>query len=108
MGYTLNISDNTLIAQPTDEQIRQAIVGLDIQQDTSFAILFPTNEPDTYIQTSGDTRNGFDLEYQVGDTDNHFRALSQLDAEQTIAAFIAYRDSNDGWHTKHQWEQILL
>ena len=108
MEFILELADDFKITGPTDEQIRQAIMSLDTAQDAAFAILGPRSDPNTYIQTTGDARSGFGLEHQAGDTKQHFMVATECDAEQIIAAFIAYRDGNDHWRNQFQWEHIPL
>lgn len=108
MPYVLDVSDGSLITDPTDDQIRQAVMGLESEDDGAFVILNHTDETATYIQSAGDSAPGFELEYQVGGTDQHFRATALIDSEQLIAALIAYRNGDASWQTAREWEQMRL
>lgn len=102
---TLDICGAKKIKAPSDRQIRDELTGLDTRNEDSFAILGPTEM--TYIQVSGDKNEGFDLEYQEGAVDAHFRAKNKnITLDQIVEAFIAYRDGETSWRDGFDFEKI--
>lgn len=68
-----------------------------------FAIL--SKDEMTYIQTSGSATSGFVLEYQEGDTDQHYRCPDTLSLPQVTKAFLSYAQGTDSWKTALNWEK---
>src|SRR5512134_3313570 len=104
MNYTLDICGARKIQNPTEADIRQAVFALDTKQEDAFLILGPTDM--TYIQTSGDPRVGFVLEYQEADAKHHYRAKRELTADEIVKALVSYAASTDDWKTAAEWEPI--
>jgi hypothetical protein len=101
----LQICDDKIIKNPSDEDIRNAFSKLDTKTGDAFIILGPTDM--TYIQSSGDRNVGFDLEYQEGTTDKHFRAKEKhITFDDVVNAFIAYRNGSTNWQDKFDFERI--
>ena len=73
----------------------------------SFAIL--SKGEDTYIQAAGGPATGFDLEYQDGSVDRHFRCSDRpLTLDRVTAAFLLYLSGDEGWMTEFRWEHMEL
>jgi hypothetical protein len=54
-------------------------------------------------------RIGFDLEYQEGSTDAHFKATDKnITLTQVVAAFIAFRDGDTAWQGRFPFEKIAV
>jgi len=105
MSYTLDICGDKKIQNPTEADIRQAISTLDTDKNSAFLILGTSNM--TYIQSSGDKKVGFDLEYQDGDLKHHFRAKrDSFKAEEIIKAMTSYSAGTDEWKKISEWKQI--
>lgn len=103
---TLDVCGSRKIGDPTDDAIREALAGLDKSNDDAFVIL--GFDELTYVQTSGDVRQGFDLEYQDGSTDRHFRATREdLTLEEIVAVFVNYRDARDDWWADLEFEPLM-
>ncbi len=47
----------------------------------------------------------FDLEYQDGSTNDHYRCTDELTEEQVVAIFQAYRSGDESWKSKSVWER---
>ena len=103
MSYTLDICGEKKIQNPTEADIRQAISILDADKNSAFLILGTWDM--TYIQSSGDTKDGFDLEYQDGDLKHHYRA-NKFKAEEIIKAMTSYSTGTDNWKKTAEWKQI--
>ena len=104
---TLDICAARQIQNPSDEQIQSELSNLSMKNDDSFAILGPTGM--TYIQIAGDKTAGFDLEYQDGSTNAHFKAKDEnITLDQVVEAFIAYRDGHTNWRDKFTFERITV
>jgi len=104
MNCTLDICGAKKIQNPAESDIRQAVFALDTKKDDAFLILGPTDM--TYIQTSGDQKVGFYLEYQETDAKHHYRAKRELTADEIVKALVAYSTGADEWKTMAEWEPI--
>jgi len=104
----LTLSSGEEIRNPSPKQIRDALLSLDVSRDgEGFAILAHARNNMTYIQASGDCKIGFDLEYQEGATDRHFRAEREdFAAEEVKDAFTAYADGSIDWSEHGEWKRI--
>jgi len=105
-SVTLQMNSGREVVNPSDSQLREALAGLDVQRDgDGFAILERSQM--TYLQVSGDSRIGFDMEYQEGDTDHHYRATrDDLSLEEVVDALAAYSDGRAEWWKTQDWEKI--
>jgi hypothetical protein len=100
---TLEVCGSRFIENPSDEQILAELSDLDTKCDDSFAILGASDM--TYIQIWGDENVGFDLEYQEGSIDSHFRAKNDdIPLDQVVGAFIAYRNGDNDWRDNFDFE----
>jgi hypothetical protein len=104
MKYTLDICGDKKIENPTGEEIRQAVLGLDTKKGEAFLILGSTDM--TYIQTSADPEAVFDLEYQEVDSKHHYRAKRDFSAEEVVKALVSYSSGADDWKKVSEWELI--
>jgi len=104
MTCTLEICGDKRIQNPTESDIRQAVFALDTKRGDAFLILGPTDM--TYIQTSGDQKVGFAVEYQETDAKHHYRAKRDLTADEIVKALVAYSTGADDWKTMAEWEPI--
>jgi len=101
----LEICGERTIVDPSDEDIRSALGGLDAGSGDAFVILVPAEM--TYIQASGDRRRGFDMEYQEGSIDRHFRATNESILVDDVAeAFIAYRSGDESWKSRFEFKRV--
>lgn len=105
-AMTLELSSGKRIPTPSPEDIRDALMSLDVQRDgEGFVILGPTEM--TYVQASGDRKIGFDLEYQEGTRGHHFRAeRADYSAEEVEEVLRAYRDGTIRWSEYGDWKRI--
>ncbi|HEY2955610.1 MAG TPA: hypothetical protein VGK89_10230 [Candidatus Eisenbacteria bacterium] len=106
MTCTLDICGNEQIQNPTESDIRQAVFALDTRYGDAFLILGPTDK--TYIQTGGDQKVGFVLEYQETDAKHHYRAKRDLTAEEIVKALVAYSAGANDWKAMAEWELIKV
>ncbi len=104
MNCTLNIRGNKKMLNPSAADIRAAVFALDTRKGDASLVLGPTEM--TYIQTGGDQRVGFDLEYQEGDTDHHYRATRDFTAEEITKALVSYAAGEDNWKAMAEWELV--
>jgi len=100
----LDICGAKQIHNPTESDIRQAVFALDSKKGDAFLILGPTDM--TYIQTGGDQKVGFAVEYQETDAKHHYRATRNLTADEIVKALVAYATGADDWKTMAEWEPI--
>lgn len=103
---TLDICNEKTIAAPTVQQIRDAVLNLEPSGE-GFLILGP--EDMTYIQVAGAKNAGFDLEYQEGSLDRHYRATrTDWSSEAVIEKLCQYADGDLGWKDGVDWEICRL
>lgn len=100
----LETEAGTKFSLPSASDIRHAIESLDVDEST-YAIL--TRSPQTYMQTMR-LEEGFELEYQEGDTDHHYQADRLLTAEEVIAAMDSYAADDPEWKTMVAWQKLDL
>ena len=81
------------IDEPTPEEVEHGLRSLRLP-DNSFAILEAS--PGSYIQAAGD-EDSFDLEYQQGSTDDHYRVPDEVRLEEAIGAFQRYLRQDGAW-----------
>ena len=85
----------------SDKLIEESIYSLAGEGD-SFIIL--SKDEMTYMQTSGDVKNGFILEYQNGSLEQHFSCINpELTTKQVIKAFQSYHAQDGKWKTELSW-----
>ena len=101
----LTIGGDRIIRNPSGDDIRGALESLDGSAGDAFAILGPDDM--TYIQAGGDRHTGFDLEYQEGSVDRHYRAQKDdISLDEIVQAFIRYRDGWSDWKVQFRFERI--
>jgi hypothetical protein len=117
MIRTLDICGEKKIQNPTESDLRQAVFALDTKKEDAFLILGPTDM--TYIQTTGDQKVGFVLEYQDTDAKHHYRAKGRgpypidrgwprcdLTADEIVKVLVSYSTGSDEWKTMAEWDLI--
>ena len=104
MSYTLDVSGERTVPNPTEADIRTAVFALDTTKNAAFLILGQTKM--TYIQTSGDTKAGFELEYQESDVKHHYRAKRRFTADEIVKALVSYMSGTAEWKQMTEWEPI--
>jgi len=95
-GNTLN--------DPSLSHIREAVKKLK-GGTNSFVILTKSGGGFSFLQVRGSDKDGFDLEYQDGSTNDHYRCTDELTEEQVVAIFQAYRSGDESWKSKSVWER---
>lgn len=91
-----------MIQNPTEADIRQTLDSLDTHKNGAFLILGTSDM--TYIQTSGDKKAGFALEYQEGDTKHHYQAMrDNFTAEEIVKVMTSYSAGTDDWKKATEW-----
>jgi hypothetical protein len=106
MNCTLDICGDKKIQNPTEADIRRAVFALDTEMNDAFLILGRTDV--AYIQTSGDQKAGFELEYQEDDIKHHYRATRDLTADEIVKALVSYSIGSDDWKRLVEWELLEL
>ena len=102
----LIIGGDKLDGEVTNGLIEQSIRGL-TQEADSFAILEKSHM--YYIQTAGDPKNGFVLEYQDGSLEEHFSCTDgHIDTNKVIKAFQSYLAQDRRWLQDFNWEKESL
>src|SRR5262245_3974858 len=101
---TLDICGNRKIQNPTENDLRREVDALDTNRDEAFLILGATDM--TYIQTTGDRKHGFLVEYQDSDARHHYRAKRKLTTDEIAIALVSYSVGSDAWKRGAEWERI--
>lgn len=104
MNVTLDICGTRKIKNPTQEDIQREVYALDTTKNEAFLILGPDDM--NYIQTTGDSRNGFIVEYQENDVKHHYRAKRHLTTDETVSALASYAASSEDWKQTAEWEPV--
>jgi hypothetical protein len=97
----LDINGDREIDNPTKETLRIAVESLDSGKSGSGFIILSSDEM-TYIQSSGDVGNGFDLEYQEGSKKHHYRATGEFTADQIVDILWDYASGGSEWRKSAQ------
>lgn len=100
----LETESGAKVTLPTASDLRHAIETLDVDVNT-YAIL--TRSPQAYLQTMR-LEEGFELEYQQGDTDHHYQADRLLTADEVIAAMTYYAADDPKWESIAAWKHLDL
>lgn len=93
------------IPNPSSYDIRQAINSIDLT-DPDPVILQKGKNGHTYIQAVAHSKSGWFVEYQEGDLDRHFKALTDVNTEEVIRLFISYSQADDWWRSAFEWGLI--
>jgi hypothetical protein len=84
------------------------VESLNLRRDGE-AFLILQQDGMTYMQVSGDARLGFDMEYQSGALDQHYRAKKEaFTSDEVVKALTAYRDGTINWVDYGEWYPISL
>ena len=105
-AVTLTLHSGEELVNPTDEQIRNALSLFVAGPDRDSFAIFARSEM-TYIQISGDKSIGFDMEYQKGDVQSHYRAeRTDFPLDDIVRALSEYRDGTIDWSDYGDWAPI--
>ena len=74
---------------PTVKDPDAAAISKSLACVQGFAIL--SNDKLTYIQASGSAKDGFLLEYQEGNTDQHYYSTARLRAKIAVSVIWSFR-----------------
>jgi len=102
----LETSYGTSHSDPGDAEFREALAHLNLQRDgEGFAIY--SRDQMSYVQVGGDQHSGFEMEYQEGSTDQHFRAQrTDFSLDEVLRAMSEYRAGTIQWADYGPWERI--
>jgi hypothetical protein len=101
----LELEDGAVFEQPSEDDIDQALDTL-VRNDNSYAIL--SQDEMTYIQASVSPDADYDLEYQAGDTEHHYRVSEPVLHSKVVAAFKHYAQNDPAWKTEYNWERQTI
>ena len=102
----LLINGDLVLNDPDKYTVSNALLNLSINEG-GFAIL--EKGENEFIQTCGDTERGFELEYQDGSIEKHYRCKKRsLTLPEVTDVFILYLESADEWKDRYQWEWMDL
>jgi hypothetical protein len=108
MTYTLKLwSNEKLIHNPTEADIKAAVTGLNSSDDGPRLVLSTagnTNE----LQVSGSPKGGFSFDYHEGLGDNYplyVSKKSDYSADAVIKLFDAYLKGGSDWKSQVEWQK---
>ncbi len=102
----LQVNGNVAAEPPTPQLIQDSLSKLDVDRDGEGFLILAHDEM-TYLQVSGDSKRGFDAEYQEGTTDRHYRAENTSFALEEVAAMLAeYLQGEVDWEKYGAWSKI--
>ncbi|HFC08426.1 MAG TPA: hypothetical protein ENJ54_01025 [Chloroflexi bacterium] len=84
---------------------KKALEGLLQDAKVPTAIIL-SRDSMSYIQTVGDCKDGFIVEYQEGSLEQHYRCPSLLKANQVANLFVAYQNGDGDWKEQCSWEHV--
>ncbi len=101
----LDLESGPSINEPTEVDILSRLDG------EEYAILSAGGAGLTYMQCAvveGPPR-GYELEYQDGSLDEHYRAAdAPIPFEQVVAALLKYLHGDESWRDDFRWEKMDL
>jgi hypothetical protein len=100
----LTLENDTIINNPTSNQIALAISTLNTT-DNTFAILESGDM--TYIQTALQNAGEFVLEFQDGSLDRHYQTTVETPLE-VLAAFQGFLEAREDWKQTIDWQKIAV
>jgi hypothetical protein len=103
MNFTLDICGDKTVQNPTEADIRSAVGSLNAKKGDAFLIL---DSGTAFIQTSGDAKVGFDLEYREFNAAGQYRATRDFTADEIVAVFGLFLNASGDWKKMAQWERI--
>lgn len=102
----LTVNGRVVSKSPTPALIRASLVELDVDRDGEGFLILERDKM-TYLQASGDSRTGFDVEYQEGTDDEHYQVQNApLGLEEVAAIFCDYLQGDVSWEKYGQWSEI--
>ncbi|HEV8437084.1 MAG TPA: hypothetical protein VGT40_03225 [Methylomirabilota bacterium] len=103
MGLTLTTHD-TGFADPDPRTIAKVLAALDGGRHVLATL---GGSELTYVQASGSVQAGFDLEYQEGSLDRHYRSrAAAIPLEQVTEVFQQYARGDESWRHQLEWEHV--
>ena len=92
--------------RPTEAYLRNTLRRME-SDDNSFAVL--SLDENDYIQTAGDSQNGYVLEWCDGEARKHYYcAEDHLTIEDVIHVFTLYLQRNENWKSDVIWDPLDL
>lgn len=104
LSCTLEVGGEKKIPNPSEADIRGAVMAMDTRKGGAFLVITVTEL--TYIQTSGDHRLGFELEFQERDVQHHYRTKRRLNTEEVVKVLAAYATGQGEWKQTADWTPI--
>lgn len=106
MKMILESSDGSRTPAPSLLSVQKAIDGLE-NMDDGYVVIGPDEM--TYVQCLGNSKQGYILEYQEGDTDQHFQAINNDWLPGSLADRLwRYADGDPTWKEGIDWERIEI
>jgi hypothetical protein len=102
----LETESGLVIENPTDEQIRDALAGLNGQEygRNTFATLTRGDNPLAYMQTAGGPKE-FTIEYREGE--KQYGTPDDVAYENAVRLFESYNRNDEAWRTMVEWPELI-
>jgi hypothetical protein len=88
---------------PSPEQIASAVAAM-AAGEAEFVVL--EKESQSYMQTSGTAKDGFDLEFRNGSASEHFFCADVLGEVDITSILQDYMRGGRHWRTGHDWKKL--
>jgi hypothetical protein len=104
----LDIGGDGSLPSPTAQQVRAAIKRIERENkiEDPFIILSKGANGLTYLQAFRGSVNAWTLEYQVGDTLQHFMAVGEQTMDRVTTCFTKYLEADPSWQAGMEWVPI--
>jgi len=100
----LRLESGKTVRDPSASAIAESLRG-HVHSGGGFAIL--ERDKQSYIQAAGDGEAGFIVEYQDGDTDQHFTATREkVPLSEVVKAFQSYAAGDGAWKGMFEWAKL--
>ena len=101
----LNLENGYTLHNPSADHIVGALCALPAGEG-SFVILI--REEHRFMQACGSWKEGFELEYQDGSIDKHFRCEKKLSLDDVSIAFRSFLYEDGRWRDAFIWKRLEL
>jgi hypothetical protein len=97
----LETAERLWFAAVTEEQLGEAF-----RDDAGRGeCIILSQQPDVFIQASGEDDGPYVMEYRDQDDDHHFRADTDLSKADVLRAFLWYLARDERWRTDFPWQK---
>jgi hypothetical protein len=100
----INEMGHAVTHNATEDDLIDALAAME-RGDIEYVILEDSARK-LFMQTAGDARSGYDLQYNNGADDVMFQARSKMSGAQITEAFMLFLNQDNAWRTMFDWERF--